>query len=166
MKRFFTTISIWLLLFAGVIWFTQCATRSDTCKNVPEGQTSVICTLAGKMGTTPENISMTLQVVNMASLEKNLYTAQEANKFVDVVIADLEKVKASKGKIVVSYLDAVNYVNAKYKLLSSATQAAFIIIAPSALTEQEIKIPLSEYDIDLLLKHLAKQKILISVYIK
>jgi len=59
----------------------------------------------------------------------------------------------------------VNYVNKKYNILSKEVQAVFIIINPADLATKEIKIPLSEYDINLLIGHLEKQKAIIEVYL-
>lgn len=148
-----------LLIISILALLAGCATTSNYCPH--EG--SAICTLSEKLNTSPESISQVLQIANVAALEKSLYTAQQADLFIDAIMADLKKVKAEG--VSISYVDALKYVSDKFDLLSPSAQAAFIIMNPADLATQEINIPLSEYDIDLLIKHLKKQKALVKVYL-
>jgi len=149
-----------MIMFMGMI-LIACATSGTICQDIPEGQNSVICMLADKMGTSPEAMSQILQVANFVALEKSLYRAVEAQEFVDEIIRDLKGIKENT----ITYTEAVNYVNKKYNILSKEVQAVFIIINPADLATKEIKIPLSEYDINLLIGHLEKQKAIIEVYL-
>ena len=151
-----------LIIFSVWMMLQGCGGTSTLCP-APDGQPSVICKLSDKMVMTPETLSQVLQVSNMIALEENIYTARDANKFVDRILHDIQKVR-DQG-ISISYLEAVNYVNKRFKLLSLKAQAAFIIINPGDLATKEINIPLSEYDLGLLLKHLWKQKAIIGVYL-
>lgn len=146
-----------LLIISILALLAGCATTSNYCPH--DG--SVICQLSEKLNTSPEAISQILQIGNVTALEKSLYTATEADKFVDQVIKD---VNAYKGKMI-PYADAIGYINKKFNLLSPQIQAVFIIKNPASLAEKEITMPLSDYDIDLILKHLQKQKVLIKVYL-
>lgn len=146
-----------ILIISIIAMLAGCATTSSLCPK--EG--SAICALSEKLNTSPEAISQVLQIGNIAALEKSLYTATEADKFINQIIAD---VQAYKGKAV-TYTQAVQYINKKFNLLSPQIQAVFIIMNPADLAAKEITIPLSDYDIDLILKHLQKQKVLIKVYL-
>src|SRR4030042_144288 len=150
MKKY---LKLSMIIFMGML-LMACATQGIICQNIPEGQVSVICALAGKMDTSPEAISQILQVANFVALEKSLYKAVEAQEFVEEIIDDLKNIKANT----ITYTEAVNYVNKKYNILSKEIKAVFIIINPADLATREIKIPLSEYDINLLIGHLEKQK--------
>ena len=112
------------------------------------------------MNTSPEAISTTLQVANVMALEKSLYKAQEAEEFIDNIIQDLKNIKGKS----ITYAEALDYINDKFKVLSPEIQAVFIIVDPAGLATKEIKIPLSDYDINLLIKHLEKQKQIVQVY--
>lgn len=136
-----------------------CSTTSNLCP-APDGQASVICSLSGQMNTSPEAISTTLQVANVMALEKSLYKAQEAEEFIDNIIQDLKNIKGKS----ITYAEALDYINDKFKVLSPEIQAVFIIVDPAGLATKEIKIPLSDYDINLLIKHLEKQKQIVQVY--
>ena len=152
-----------ILCILLILIFTGCAMfKSNICQNIPEGQTSVICQLALATKVSPENMSITLQIANMAALEKNLYTAKEAGKFIDSIIIDLKNYKTSE--ITISYYQAIDYLNKKFKLLSPQAQVAFIIINPGALSEYKIDSPLSSYDIDLIINHLVKERAIVSAY--
>ena len=156
--KFIFILSMLIVLFI----LPGCGTGSMLC-NVPEAENSVVCKIAEKAHTTPEVISQTLLVGNLAALEGDIYTARAADKFVDNIISDLEKVKASGGKI--TYMQAVEYIDKKFNLLSPKAQAAFVIIDTNNLAGQAIEVPLTGYDIDLLLAHLKKQKAVIAAYL-
>jgi len=145
-----------LILMAG------CATNSQLC-TVPEAQNSVVCELSTKLHTTPEMISQTLLVANMGALEADVYTAQQANKFVDDLISEIENFR-KLGKTI-SYIDAIRYIDSKFKILPARVQAVFVIMNPAGLSDQVINLPLTDYDFDLLLRHLNKEKQIISVYL-
>lgn len=146
-----------LLIISILALLAGCATTSSLCPK--EG--SAICALSEKLNTSPEAISQVLQVANVAALEKSLYTATEADKFIDQIIAD---VQAYQGKTV-TYAQAVKYLNDKFNLLSPQIQAVFIIMNPADLAAKEITIPLSDYDLGLIIAHLQKQKLLVAAYL-
>ena len=161
-KVSFMDICKLLMIFTLLILVSSCATTSQLC-NVSEAKNSVVCELSSKLKTTPEMISQSLQIANFGALEGDLYTAQQANDFINRMIEDIKEVQ-SLGKEV-SYLDMVNYINRKFDLLSPRIQAVFVLINPAGLAGQSITIPLTDYDFELLLRHLYKQKNLIKVYL-
>ena len=156
-----TLLAVSFFIMFLIFTLQGCSTTGTICQNVPTGQTSVICTLSTKLNTSPEAMSQVLQIANVAALEKSLYTAQQANAFIDQIIMDVE---AYKGKTI-TYAQAVKYLNDKFNILSPQVQAVFIIMNPADLAAKEITIPLSDYDVNLILKHLAKQKALVGFYL-
>ena len=154
MRLKITMICLILMVMSG------CASNSMLC-TVPEATDSVICNLSTKLKTTPGVISQTLQVANLGALEANIYTARQADKFIDTLIADIQGIKGKE----ITYLDAVNYINDKFNVLPPRIQAVFIIINPAGLASQTIKMPLTNYDFELLLRHLQKQKDIIKMYL-
>jgi hypothetical protein len=161
MKKIITGIILLIIsLFIMFLVFTfqGCATTSSLCPK--DG--SAICALSDKLGASPESLSQVLQIANVAALEKSLYTAKEANQFVDQIIKD---VQAYRGKTI-TYVQAIKYLNDKFNVLSPQIQACFIIMNPADLATKEISIPsLSKDDINMIINHLKKQKALISVYL-
>lgn len=149
-------VILFCLIMAG------CGTKSVIC-DVPEAQNSVICALSQKMNTSPEMISQSLLVANFGALEADLYTARQANEFVDRIINDIEELRAL-GKTI-SYIGAINYIDGKLKALPVKVKAVFVMVNPVGLADKNIKMPLTDYDFELLLRHLNKQKQIIQVYL-
>ena len=157
-------LKMWLLLFV-LPAFIGCATTptgSGICDNVPEGQVSVICLLSDKIGATPEKVSAVLQIANVGLLQAEAYNAETGYVFVNQLIAEITKVKEIGALI--TYMDAILYVARRYELLPVEVQAAFVIINPANLGAHEIDVPLSDYDLGLIIGHLQKQRILIELY--
>jgi hypothetical protein len=149
-----------MAILCMVLW--ACSSASFLC-SVPEAEGSAVCALSEKLHTTPEIISQSLQVANLGALEADLYTARQANEFIDKIIADIEDIKAMGKKI--SYLQAINYIDSKFKVLPARVKAVFVIMNPAGLAGQSISQPLTDYDFELLTKHLKIQKDIIGVYL-
>jgi hypothetical protein len=154
-------LMVCMILLLGLI-ISACATTSQLC-TVPEAQGSVVCELSGKLKTTPEMISQTLQVANLGAMATNIYTAQSADNFIDDMIKDISEIR-DMGKQI-SYLDAINYIDNKLNLLPKNVKAVFLLIDTAGLTTQGIKQPLTGYDFELILRHLQKQKEIVKAYI-
>jgi hypothetical protein len=157
MKR----LNVLFILLAFVILIQGCATTSQLC-TVPEAQNSVICELSGKLKTTPEMISKSLRVANFGALTADIYTPPKADAFVDQIIADVKGIQKKGGKI--SYIEIINYIDGKLKVLPAKVKVVFAV-DPLDLSRYSIKQPLTNYDFDLILRHLQKQKELIKVYL-
>ena len=156
---------ILLVALISAALFAGCGTTGGIiCSNIPEGQDSAICKIADKMNTTPEQISQVLQVANFAALESDLYTAREAEEFVDRIIRDISEFRET-GKTL-TYIKAIEYLNSKFSLLSPRAQVVFSLINPGDLASKEINVPLGDYDLSLILRHLEKQEIIIAAYLK
>lgn len=158
MKRLLGVLAVLMIFISG------CAT-SNICENIPEGQISVICEATDFIHVSPENLSKILLITNIAALEADKYTALEAMAFVNDAEA---KLIAVKGKNTLTYGDVVNYLINEHAGLSPRLQAVFTIVDPlSSLIYMEEQLPtiLSDFDIDLLLLHLAKQKTIIMLYL-
>jgi hypothetical protein len=154
-KNYFLT-TMACLVMAG------CATTPSNLCIVPEAKDSVICELAGKLKTTPEAISQTLKITNIVAMETNVYTAQQADKFVDRMIEEIQGMR----DLEITYIGLVRYIDGEVSLLPPRVQVVFEVMGDSGLTTQEIKMPLTPYDFELLLRHLQKQKELIKMYLK
>jgi hypothetical protein len=141
-----------------------CATTPSQLCIVPEAKDSVICELAGKLKTTPEAISQTLKITNIVAMETNVYTAQQADKFVDRMIEEIQGIRDLGSEI--TYIGLVRYIDGEVSLLPPRVQVVFEVMGDSGLTTQEIKMPLTPYDFELLLRHLQKQKELIKMYLR
>ena len=152
---------LWVMAMAVLcLLMTGCSSKSELC-SVPEADGSVICKLAGKMDTSPEAISRALQIANAGGIALKIYEANEAEKFIDDIIEEVEKYKDSKE---ITYLDAVNYINEKYNKLSPKVQALFEVIKTDMLSQKLIEIPLTDHDFDMLLKHLYIQKRIVTAF--
>lgn len=150
-----------IMVFMLILILSACGSKSMLC-SVPEAENSVVCELSKKMNTTPEMISQTLMVANIGAMEADAYTAKRANVFVDKIIAEISEVR-KLGKSV-SYLDAINYIQTKFDVLPRKVQTLFVIVNPAGLYDQNITIPLTDYDYELLLRHLQKQKDILKAY--
>jgi len=150
-------------LIAVFIWVGACAT-SQICETVPEGQTSVICEASQEVGVSPESLSQVLIITNIATLEANVYTAQEALEFIEGCERALSFVNWST----LTYGEVVDYLLSEYANLPPQVQAVFIVVDPlSSMTQIDRQLPniLSEFDIDLILTHLEKQKTIVKIYL-
>ena len=88
-----------LLLLILMIFTMGCAiTQQSVCDTIPKGE-SIICKMAKEMKTTPETISRSLLVANVGALMADLYTAQQADEFITVLIEDISNLETE-----ISYL--------------------------------------------------------------
>lgn len=139
-----------------------CGSKTSNLCLVPKAENSAVCAVADKLGVTPEDMDKTLLALNVGALEMDLYTAQEAKKYLDVIIKEIEIFREAGPKY--SYLDAINYLNEKLNALPPRVQVAFIIFNPQELSQYIIENPLTQYDYDLILLHLVKQRMVVSFY--
>lgn len=150
----------------GLCFMSACGTTSNIC-GVPEAQNSVICQVSKKINVSPENLSKVLLIANVAMLESeskdpNKTVAKEAYSFVTKAKAKLESIVGD-----LTYGDVVNYLLNTYKILPARVQAIFVVIDPlQDVVNQNIYFNkvLSSYDIQLLIRHLNKQEIIIKAY--
>ena len=149
-----------LLAMAVLLLLTGCGAKSMLC-SVPEASGSVVCKLAGKMDTSPEAISKALKIANAGGMTLKIYEAQEAERFIDDIIREVE---AYRGSGEITYLDAVNYIRGKHNKLSPEVQVLFEVIDPGVLSKKLIEIPLTDYDFELILKHLNAQKRIVAAF--
>lgn len=138
-----------------------CGAKSMLC-SVPEADGSVICKLAEKINTTPEAISQSLKIANAGGLALKVYEAQEAEKFIRDIIAEVEKYQAMGTEI--SYKEAIDYIIEKKKGLSLKVQAIFTVIDPAVLSQNIIDMPLKGYDFKLFLDHLYAQLRVVAIF--
>jgi hypothetical protein len=159
--------SIFILMLGVMFLVANCAgiapQKPGVCDTIPEGQTSVICDLAHKVGQSPETVAGILKLGNVAALAGHLYTAHEASLFIDITINHLKFIQANGDGL--TYMSAVQYVLNALSGLSPETQAVFIILEDFMYFDfGEIRV-LSDFDIGMLLKHLNDQKMLIAPFL-
>lgn len=143
-------------------------TESEFCSTIPDGETSVLCQLAERIGRTPESMSKLLSVTGLIGAEQ-WYTAQQAYDFLTDVIDHAEAARAlteiGGGR---TWLDVVTYVTAEHAKLPARMQAALILLSDIIeLDVPEINVqmvPLRDWDA--IIKDLYHQRDLISPYIK
>lgn len=158
MKKLLSVLSILVIML-----LTGCATTSQLCL-VPEAENSVICKLSKKVKTTPEAISQTLKVANIIAMETNVYTAQQADKFIDRLIEEVQNMQNLGSEV--TYMNIVKYIDGEFSLLPPKVQVVFEVMNTEGLLSQTIEMPLTQYDFELLLRHLQKQKELIKIYLR
>ena len=130
---------------------------------VEEAQDSVICSISGKMNISPEALSQTLILANVANLEASTYTADRAYKFLETAKNGLIEKQASG----ITYGDVVNFLLKEYNLLPARIQAIFILIDPFkdiVSFDAYVNKLLTPYDIKMLIAHIEKQEAIVNLY--
>jgi hypothetical protein len=160
MKKTLTLLLISLCL-TGCL--TLKTTKTPVCETIPQGSYSVICDIAGRIGTTPETAAGMLKFANTGLLAEDIYTAKEAQVFIRDVKAQIESVR----KTGVTYAVARRYAAEKYGSLSRKAKAALVLM--EEFTSFDDAVPserlLSDYDYTLLLKHLDDQERIAQIFL-
>ena len=163
MKKLF--IAFICLIFLGCAG-NQIAPEKQVCNNVPEGQYSVLCTISNYMHVPLENVSQVLQAADAGGLLANLYTAQQAENFIQGIRTYLNTSQSGSGLV---YSALMKYLTEKYGLLPAKIQAVITIVKPfgsvniSAIPGADMK--LSPYDYELLEKGLQEQEKIIQPFL-
>jgi hypothetical protein len=134
------------------------------CDKVPADSYSLLCQIAHKYNTEPEDVAGVLELGNIAGLSSNLYTAEQAIAFID----DLEDdAKQAKEIGTVTWDLFVIDLVAKYKDLPPTVKALFVLQKDYLNVDLPgINItPLSQYDWDGIISRLEKQKALARIFI-
>jgi len=147
-----------LLLSLALLAFGCAGTaiqKPSICDTIPAGD-SVICDLSERVGQPVETVAGILKLSNVAALAADLYTAQQANKFIDKTIGYLKTTSVD-----LTYVSAVQYVLTTLSMMTPEAQAVFIILDDFVNVDFGSVRLLSEFDIGLLLKHLNDQKLIL-----
>lgn len=162
MKRF-TFLGAIIVLLAGCSALGIQLKPSDWCAKIPAGSYSVICQISDKVGTSPEAVAATLKIANIAMLEE-VYTARQADEFIIKLQAAAKAARESNGA---TYKQLVQYILARYKILSPKVQAALVVLDDFVeIDAPEIQAQLlSDYDWDGIEKHLADQRAIIAPFL-
>lgn len=161
----FTKFSIIAIIFMSVIVFHGCAniSQSKWCNNIPEDSYSVICEAADKVGTTPENVSTIIKVVDLLLLEET-HTAKQAMEF----FTNLEMASAEAQMLDgATYSQFVSYIASKYENLPAKIRAAIILVEEFNGLDLSDGPPrlLSDHDWWMIDKALADQKAAIAPFL-
>lgn len=155
-KSFILVVMIFLImLFAG------CMGKSQLCA-VPEAEGSKICAFSEKLHLDPAYMSQGLLAINFVALKKSVYTPGQAYVFVEKLENELTELRA-QGKVW-TIEQAINYIDGKLNVLPEDVRLAFQTFDIHQFTDIEIKLPITDYDFELILRHLAKQKALIEIF--
>ena len=144
--------------------FIQIKAPGETvCDSIPDGSYSIICQIAEKMNTTPETAASLLKVSNVAAIAGNVYTAQQADAFIDDIISYVEVAKEKGLATAVIYGAA----RTKFSSLPPEIQAAFTVCDDILVVDDDLLLSISpsEYDWAMILKHLADQKKIVAPFL-
>lgn len=122
---------------------------------------SVIAETMTTLGTTPDVTCKIITVGDVACLEKDYYTATQAENFVNDIVDAVTLAQKSE-EILIS--DVINYVSSKYALLPSKVQVALIILDIDQITQSQLDLVLTETDYQIILSCLEKQLQIIELY--
>ena len=157
-----------ICLIVSLIFFGCITIKSNVqkpiCETIPSNSYSIICQIANHANKTPEQVASVLRIANTTALAEDLYTAKEAKKFIDGIKDDINIAR----KTDISYEIAQKYIMNKYNALSKKERALFIIANEFvSINTPDIAInePLSDFDIDMILKHLDNQSDIIDVFL-
>jgi hypothetical protein len=168
---FFSIITVSVLLIVTGCKYVQLKApgTSQFCDKVPEGQESVICQIADRVGTTPESIVKIVRATNLIGLDQ-WYTARQADDFILELIKSAESARelALIGEGTTTWKNLSDYVQDRYGALPSKIQGAFILLSDVVKIDApdlEIKV-IPIYDWDGIIAALQQQRGDISKYMK
>ena len=154
MKHFFMILITFLL--AGGIFLSGCVglePQPSVCEK-PEAEGSVICNIAARIGTTPEQLDFIIRLGTAAALDKNPDQAGKALMFLDKVEALLD----GNG---VTY-DALAVLLKDKPLTFVVMQEVLDQMAGLENPLGEL-LPISDFDLSLLRTHIERQRKLIEI---
>ncbi|MBN1840799.1 MAG: hypothetical protein JW883_00755 [Deltaproteobacteria bacterium] len=166
----YSVVLVFLLACFVFFPFSGCSTIQiaptdglGVCDQIPEGETSTICEISVRVGQKPETVAGVLKVTNLALLAEDVYTAQQALDFIEDVETRLNEAKTAGNGV--SYVSAIDYVRNRFLALPAKVQAFLVVV--SDFTEVDIGSDkfLTNYDIDLLLEHLDKQRAIVAPFL-
>lgn len=158
-----------LFVVSVVLLFVACAgqqIKPSVCDTIPTDSYSVICEISAKLKVNPEDVSNVLKVANVAGLATEKYTAMEAKDFIDDIRVYLKRAQSGYGLL---YATLVEFIEKKYGLLPPEVQASIIILEQYGTLDLSV-IPgadmvLSDYDFEMLYKHLDEQEAIITPFL-
>jgi hypothetical protein len=139
--------------------------KSGWCNHIPEDSYSLLCQIAHKYNTEPEDVAGVLKLGNITGLSSDLYTAKQAIDFIN----DLEDdARQAKDIGTVTWDLFIIDLMAKYKDLPPAVKALFIMQKDYLTVDLPgiNIIPLSQYDWDGIIAHLEQQKALAAMFLE
>lgn len=148
----FCGIALFCLVIMGTIAFNSgCSmmdmnpTANSPCLGIEPGA-SKICEITGN----PQDLSFLLKLANAAAMKKNVYRATEALRVVDGLISVLEP-----GTETFTYAGLMKLLN------KEIDPVLFVVISEYQGQFMALDIPILPYDMELILLHLNKQRVII-----
>lgn len=152
MKKMIMVPLALLVLVYGCGTLSQ--TKTSVCNEIPVGDTSVICDIAGSINVSPEYVSYVLKIGNVTALATEVYTAKKALAFVEDLQAFLTDAQ-HKG---LTYAAVLQYAKTKYTELPQKVQIAFVVLQEFVNPPEEFATkPLTDYDYSILQAGLSEQ---------
>jgi len=154
-KRYSVFMSAWTLMFCmALLLFSGCAgtqlVPSTACKDAPEG--SLICAAVPN----PESQDLLIQLANDELLYQGVYTAAEANAFLERIEGYVTSMS--------TYADLIIAVEKELDLLPDRIQNKLFILSKFT-TSLSADLPICDFDRQLLLRGIQNQKTVVSQYL-
>ena len=134
-------------IFIIMLLVTSCASvglKERRCNQVPEGQESVLCSVFGGY---VEEADLAIRLANVAALEKDFYAANTALNIIDLIKSDVEM--------------GISYATFAKIVTERVSNRIGIVVAQEMDRLTGIELIISEFDKQLILEHLAKQRMLV-----
>jgi hypothetical protein len=141
-------------------------TTTTVCDQIPDGSYSVLCEISSATGISLENVAGVLQTGNLAGLAADAYTADQAMDFVCEIRTYLTRAQNGYG---ILYTTLLGYLEEKYGLLPGVVQASITLASQIAGADLSgiagAAKMLSDYDFELLYRHLDAQEEIIKTFL-
>jgi hypothetical protein len=151
-----------IILIATLIFCASCSLNSVNLVDT-DTSNSVLSKIANEKGVTLDKVGKIIKIGTVAGLEGKEISAKDIIKVINSIENDINTVKRDNIKL--TYLDAVNYINAKLKLFSPKVIAAMEIIQPGTLSGELINVNFEEVDFDIILSFLESEKLIAKLYL-
>ena len=133
--------------FILTLFLVSCASvglKERKCNQIPEGQESVLCNVfQGYV----EEADLAIRLANVAALEKDIYAASTALNVIDTIKESVET--------------GITYAAFANIVINKVSNRIGIVVAQEMERLTGIEIVISEFDRQLILDHLAKQRMLV-----
>jgi hypothetical protein len=144
----------YLLLLSTALLLSACSATFQAPAVCSDGPSAILDITKGN----PTGLDRALLTVNIAALEKHVYTADQAQQFIDQV----------KGVVNgnISYIGLLDYLNVSTARINKALGLSVILMGdqvPEVAKLGGSKL-ISACDRELIFKHLAKQEMILSLY--
>lgn len=137
-------IPILMILCLLMVGCASVGLEERKCNQMPEGQISTLCVVfQGYV----EEADFAIRIANVAALEKSIYTASAALRVVDTIKTDVER--------------GISYATFADMVMKRVSSRLGMVVAQEMDRLTGIELIISDFDKQLILDHLHKQRMLI-----